>query len=315
MEGSYRLFNNLEAPLRQIPLTGGEHWEKVHWTMNGAEYTPEDRTRLFVFTPPAPLRQGDSLTIGFSYEGRWPKGVSRNGGRLSEFVLPSGVVLTSFSSSFVPTLGYDEERGIEEKNRYEPKVYPDDFYEGITLASFGSSVPARTRIRIVGPADYTYNSVGTLVSDEVQGGRRTALWVSDHPVRFFNVVAGRWKVKKGDGTAIYYHPTHTYNIEEMSRALDAARRYYSEWFYPFPWKELKLSEFPALAFYAQGFPTNITFSEGIGFLTKSDPKANAAFLVTAHESAHQWWGNIVTPGKGPEETSSPKGWRTSRPSC
>ena len=24
-----------------------------------------------------------------------------------------------------------------------------------------------------------------------------------------------------------------------------------------------------------------------------------AFLVAAHESAHQWWGNILTPGKGP----------------
>ena len=57
----------------------------------------------------------------------------------------------------------------------------------------------------------------------------------------------------------------------MSEALDAARKYYSEWFGAFPWKELKISEFPALATYAQGFPTNITFSEGIGFLTKSDP--------------------------------------------
>ena len=53
----------------------------------------------------------------------------------------------------------------------------------------------------------------------------------------------------------------------MRECLDAARRYYSEWFYPYPWRELKLSEFPNLATYAQGFPTNITFSEGIGFLT------------------------------------------------
>jgi aminopeptidase N len=85
----------------------------------------------------------------------------------------------------------------------------------------------------------------------------------------------------------------------MSEALDAARKYYSEWFGEFPWKELKLSEFPDLATYAQGFPTNITFSEGIGFLTKSDPKTNLAFLVTAHESAHQWWGNMLQPGRGP----------------
>jgi aminopeptidase N len=75
--------------------------------------------------------------------------------------------------------------------------------------------------------------------------------------------------------------------------------YYSEWFYPYPWRELKLSEFADLARYAQGFPTNITFSEGIGFLTRDDPKTNTAFAVAAHESAHQWWGNILTPGEGP----------------
>src|SRR5206468_741798 len=88
-------------------------------------------------------------------------------------------------------------------------------------------------------------------------------------------------------------------IDDIAQTLEAARRYYSEWFYPYPWRELKLSEFPNLASYAQGFPTNITFSEGIGFLTRNAPRADAAFLVTAHETAHQWWGNLVTPGKGP----------------
>ena len=85
----------------------------------------------------------------------------------------------------------------------------------------------------------------------------------------------------------------------MSAALDASRRWYSAWFHPFPWHELKLSEFPNLATYAQGFPTNITFSEGIGFLTKGDIKTDPVFVVTAHEAAHQWWGNLLTPGKGP----------------
>jgi hypothetical protein len=124
-------------------------------------------------------------------------------------------------------------------------------------------------------------------------------WHSDQPVRFFNVVAGRWDVRRGDGTAVFFHPSHTYNIDEMLQALDGARRYYSEWFFPYPWQELKLSEFADYARYAQGFPTNITFSEGIGFLTKDDPRTNTAFAVAAHESAHQWWGNILTPGKGP----------------
>ena len=68
---------------------------------------------------------------------------------------------------------------------------------------------------------------------------------------------------------------------------------------PYPWKELKISEFPALEAYAQGFPTNIPFSESIGFLIEEVPGSSLTMMVTAHEAAHQWWGNIVTPGKFP----------------
>ena len=83
------------------------------------------------------------------------------------------------------------------------------------------------------------------------------------------------------------------------RRFEGARRHYSEWFYPYPWQELKVSEFADLSRYAQGFPTNITFSEGIGFLTRDDPRSNTAFAIAAHEASHQWWGNLLTPGEGP----------------
>ncbi len=297
--GSYRLWNDRDAALARFALTAGPHWRKVTWTLDGRPYKPEDRTGLYVIAPPRPLAPGGRLTVGFDCEGTLPAGISKNGGQVREFILPSGVVLTSFTPSFTPLLGYVEEIGVDKDNRYEPRVYPPDFYLGKTDAGFGSNSPFTTRIRVTAPAAYTVNSVGVLESDQVAAGRRTVVWSSDQPVRFFNIVAGRWQVRRGQGTAIYYDRRHPYNIAAMGRALDAARRWYSEWFYPYPWRELKVSEFAAHAFYAQGFPTDITFSEGIGFLTKSDLATDAVFVVAAHESAHQWWGNLVTPGKGP----------------
>lgn len=298
--GSFGLLNDKDEPLKRFALTGGNHWEKVSWTLNGKPWKPEDRSGLYVFTPPAPLKPGGRVRVGWEFEGRFPKGITRNGGGAREFILPSGVVLTAFTPSFVPVVGYVEEVGRKEgENDYEPKDYPDDFYVGRTDALFVSGRPYPTRISITGPREYTFNSVGTQVSETEKDGQRTVVWKSDYPVRLFNVVGGRWDVRRGQGTALYYHPGHPYNIGEMSATLDAARRYYSEWFHPFPWRELKLSEFPNLATYAQGFPTDITFSEGIGFLTKSDEKTDAVFMVTAHEAAHQWWGNLLTPGKGP----------------
>jgi hypothetical protein len=298
--GTFRLSNPHEYPLKRFALTGSPSWTEVSWTLDGAEFKPENRTCLYAFSLPAPIAPGGSVVVGFTFESRLPQGINKNGGGMGEFVLPAGVVLTSFSPSFVPIVGYDETVGIEEdKNEYEPRVYPDDFFVGRTEAAFGSGSAFTARVTISGPAAYRYNSVGILEKDEVKDGVRTVVWSTDRKVRFFNVVAGRWAVKQGNGTAIYYHPSHTYNVDDMAAALEGARTYYDRWFQPFPWKELKLSQFPGLATYAQGFPTNITFSEAIGFLTREEKTGNAAFAITAHEAAHQWWGNMVLPGKGP----------------
>jgi hypothetical protein len=297
--GSFELRNGTEQPLARIPLTGGPHWQEPRWTLNGEAYEPEDRQGLYLFTPPQPLAPGQGCTIGFDFEGVFLDGFTRNGEGSMEFILPSGIVLTSATPSFVPVVGYLEGIGVDEDNQYDSREYPDNFHEGMTRALFGPDLPQRTRVRITAPEEYTMNSVGIMTDSVVKDGRRTVTWESDHPVDTFNVIGGRWAVRRGEGTAIFHHPAHAYNIDEMIEALDGARRHYSRWFHPFPWTELKLSEFPALADYAQGFATNITFSESVGFLAESDPRVNTAFMVTAHETAHQWWGGLVVPGDGP----------------
>jgi len=271
------------------------------WTLDGQPIAPVNSAQLWLVKPSEPLAPGASTHLGFRYAGTFPRGISGNGAGAGEFILPSGVVLTCFGTSFAPVIGFMEGRGVDEDNTADAREYPDGYRDGVLEPILGYGVPFTTRITLRGPMDYTLNSVGTRTSDSVdeQNGLRTTEWTSDHPVHFFNIVCGRWAERRGQGTVIYYHPEHTWNVETMGEALDAARLYYSQWFGEFPWQELKLSEFPALADYAQGFPTNITFSEGIGFLNDDDPRADVAFAITAHESAHQWWGNILVPGKAP----------------
>jgi ABC-2 type transport system permease protein len=301
-KGEYTLLNRTDDTLRQVALTGGRHWRKVHWTMEGDSVTPQDRARLYVFTPPKPLAPGDRLRIGFEFEGRYPDGVSRKRAGSMEYVLPSGVVLTGFgSTAFAPLIGYQADVGVEkDKNKADPKEFPDDYWRGVLPGAMPQFAGwADTRIRVTGPERLQHNVTGVLVSERVEHGKRTTEWRSDSPVRAFNVIMGNWKVKRGDGVAVYYDARHPYNVDELLEGLEGARRWYGEWFAPYPWKELRLSEFAGLASYAQGPPTNISFSENIGFLTRSQPKANAAFWVTAHEAAHQWWPCIAMPGQGP----------------
>ncbi len=298
-EGTMTLVNSLDTTLAQVPLTGARHWKNLTWTMNGAEYTPDDSQRLYIFTPPQPLAQGDSMVVGWKFDGRYPDGITRHGENMSEFILPSGIVLTGFGPAFMPVVGYLEMVGETRENRMDPKRYPRDYWKGITRAGYGATAWFPARISVTGPEAYTLNSVGVCTSNTVTDGLRTQVWETDAPVKILNIVGGRWDVKRGEGTAVFYHPAHAYNVDDMTMALDASRKWFSEWFAPYPWRELKLSEFPGLANYAQGFGTNITFSENIGFLTKNDAKTDATFLVTAHEAAHQWWGNMLTPANGP----------------
>ncbi|MFK7849233.1 MAG: M1 family aminopeptidase, partial [Rhodothermales bacterium] len=153
---------------------------------------------------------------------------------------------------------------------------------------------------------------GIKMAETQEANKTVVIWETTVPVTVINVMAGQWAVESTyvadvtdslgsgeDNTAVYYHPAHDYNMEEIMDALVAARQQYSEWFYPYPWGDLRINEFPNLDQNATGFPINISFSEGVGFLTKPEPGAYLPFVVAAHEVAHQWWGHILSPAEGP----------------
>jgi ABC-type transport system involved in multi-copper enzyme maturation permease subunit len=305
LEGSYGLVNRQDSALYQIPLSGIGRWRGLQWTLNGRTFTPENRSGLFVFALDPPLGPREKASIGFSYEGEILPGISKNGGplQLGEFVLSSGIVLTGRNPRFVPVVGYVDSIGVDDENRYEPRDPGPHYWEGVTPGGIDRSL-LDTRIRIDVPKDYFATSMGVLAEELESGDRRTFVWKSDYPLRVFNIVAGKWAAKQGTASTVYYLPKHPYNIGSMVEALDGARQYYSEWFGPYPWKELRMSEFPGLSQYARGNPTNIFFSENLGFLTKDAMNERFAFGIspfgiTAHEAAHQWWGHIVSPGEGP----------------
>ena len=152
-------------------------------------------------------------------------------------------------------LGYIEDVGIDDENRHDPKEYRDDFYKGQTDSFVGTRSPFTTRITITGPADFTINSVGTKTADTVNGWPPDRRLGERSPGEFFQrdrgAVAGR--ARRGNGHLLSTPPIPT-TSPRCARASTPPARYYSQWFFEYPWRELKLSEFPNLATYAQGFP-------------------------------------------------------------
>ncbi len=286
VEGEYDVVNRTGEPMGRLPFTVGRSFEKVSWTLDGAPAEPTDRAGLHILALREPLRPGGTARVGFAYSATYPKGITRNGGGTGTFILPAGVLLSTHRGEFLPVPGFvedDPEGSLSEDPRPEPARSP----------------AFTTRVEVRAPSVYTVNSVGVKTAEWRRGGRTTVVWESDQPVGALNVIAGRWDVRRRGGTAVFFHPGHPFNVEPILDTLVAARARYSEWFYPYPWRELRLSEIPDLETNATAFPTNISFSEGIGFLTGGDPRAGLAFSVTAHEAAHQWWGHLLTAGNGP----------------
>jgi hypothetical protein len=302
VRGWYDVVNHTAQPMARFAVTVNPAWKDLRWTLDGESLKTENRASLHVVTLKHVLAPGEKARLGFAYTGHQPQGVSRNGGSQMEFILPTSIVLTALENpTMAPQLGYNPRVGVEEeKNKADPREWPEHWYEGVTpagIAMAGAWFDCHLKVTV--PASMQVNATGEEVANVVANGRRTTEWRTDHPVRIFNVIAGNWKVKARDGAAVYYDPRHPYNVDEMLDALVAARRWYGEWFAPFPWKTLRVSEFAGLPTYAQAPPGNISFSENIGFLSRSKPETNVAFWITAHESAHQWWPNLAMVGDGP----------------
>ena len=87
------------------------------------------------------LAPGDSLRLGFSYAGRNPDGVSKNGGYNMEFITASSIVLTGFSGvTFVPAVGFFPDDAIEDgKNNSDPREWPEDWWKARNRAAIVSS--------------------------------------------------------------------------------------------------------------------------------------------------------------------------------
>lgn len=305
VDGTYDLVNRTSNPMTTLPFTVPFTFGPVQWRVGGEPATSSGVSGLERLALSAPLAPGDTVRVGFRYTARINAGVSTNGGPVDAFVLPSGVLLSTQRGDFLPIPGYREVTTVlaAVSNTDESPVDRS----GDTTTSAVTDAPAffnrgwafTATMRVRAPSTLTINGVGHRSSSSTQDEYTHVTWTTNVPVSALNLVGARYAVARAEGVAVYHHPSHARSLDLIVNTLAAARRHYASWFHPYPWDELRLNEYADLSSQATSYPTNIAFSEGMGFLTTEAEHGGLAFAVTAHEAAHQWWGHMLRAGTGP----------------
>jgi ABC-2 type transport system permease protein len=257
-----------------------------------------------IFSLDVPLQPGASTELVFDFEFDSP--LFDHDGQVTSLV-GNG---TFINSGVMPTVGYSEEyelRAEGDRKDYnlaaKERMLPRDDPKGLArnyissdadFIAFEATVSTDENQIVLAP--------GTVEQEWVENGRRYSKVKMNQPIlNFYSVLSAKYEVKKetfnGINLEIYYHPSHTYNLDRMMNGMKDSLSYCIENFGPYQHQQARIIEFPRYQSYAQSFPNTIPYSESIGFIAdvkdSNIDDLDYPYYVTAHEIAHQWWAHQV----------------------
>ena len=155
---------------------------------------------------------------------------------------------------------------------------------------------SRMRLTYRVPERFRVASGSTLVDEHVDDDTRIMRWVSPTPVESMSFNMGRFSVTEVERDTppritVYSDRTHpgfapgnrAKTVEDLTGALQT----YSDYFGPYPFESLLVTETPTYTGLA--FPGLVLLS----FQAFGELHTGEAELFRAHEVAHQWWGVAV----------------------
>ncbi|HEV2126294.1 MAG TPA: M1 family aminopeptidase, partial [Chloroflexota bacterium] len=144
---------------------------------------------------------------------------------------------------------------------------------------------------------------GTLRRSWTQGDRRYFHYRTDSPIlNFFSLLSAEYAVRearwKDIEIRVLHHPDHSFNVDRAVRNVQASLDYFTDQFGPYPYRQLSMVEFPGYGRGARAYAGQIIYSEADPIaVARMDAGAadrvDYPLAVTAHEVAHQWWGQQV----------------------
>lgn len=321
IRGTYSLENRGGAPIDTIHLAthAGVKTHNVTFDRPSRATLLDDELHHHVYRLERALQPGQSLRLHFDLAYA-PRGF-RNTGR-DATVMRNGSWIehrgeqTHQQRRWLPILGYESGREltstIVRANHglpARPAVPP--------LHDTAARNDPRGREKIAFEAvigtdgDQVGVTSGALRRTWTERGRNYAHYVADAPISNgfviysanYAVHRASWRPPNGAGhevaIEIFHHPAHTENLQRMVHAARASLDYHTRNYSPYPFRQLRMIEFPSSG-SGLGLSAHngaIKYSEGYALVRPgADPRnIDFPFAVMAHEMGHQWWGHQLVP--------------------
>ncbi len=304
-EGIYYLRNSASQSIREIhiQLAPEQQLNNEYVVFEGGAKVNTDYEEFgyLIYTLNDPLEPQESIKMSF-------KMVYNSKGFVDAHsdtrIVYNGTFL---NNSYFPHIGYNADYElIVDKERKKFDLAPKDRMmdrddpKGITMSAFGGrSGRINFEITIGTSKNQVAIAPGYLVKEWNANNRNYFHYKMDKPIfNFYSIISAKYEriIDNWNDVhlEIYYHKGHEFNLNSMMNAMKKSLDYYTTWFGPYPYRQLRIMEFPRYSEFAQSFANTIPFSEGIGFIMDvEEDDVDFPFYVTAHEVAHQWWGHQV----------------------
>lgn len=299
VKGTYRLRNESDAPVTVLWLGTDPEVSSAGFSVPSSKKGLYDKDfneqRYDLLTP---LLPGKEIEIQFSLETIRSGFVSFNN---EHSVVENGSYIEL--EKYLPFLGYNDRYESGDKMARRKKGLPEKPVS-LPVDTLYHLVDYETTIST--KADQQAITVGELQKQWKNGDRNYFHYKTTQPSNFmFALSSAKYaSIKenhKGVTLNIYYHPGQTYNLPSIMQGMKDALDYGIEHFGPYPYKYLSLAEVPQYRGAATAYPGVMFSVEKISFMSNySDTtKTNQAYAITAHETAHQWWGSRFDPAAVP----------------